>query len=213
MVVAGGKAGIVAGIISGILFFALRKGLGSAATFLGGVLVVGFLAIMLSPMSRYLENYVQDDQAATLTGRIDLWGVALPAVLQKPIIGHGYVSSAFISLQVNGIPWEAGHMHNGFLEALYDNGIIGFILILAIQIVIIRNLLHIIRHSAPDHYTYQIGVGCFAVYVNLLINGMANASFAGKAWHPFMLLLALVVVSDKLAEYLEKKGASGTLVG
>jgi O-antigen ligase len=90
-------------------------------------------------------------------------------------------------------------MHNGFLEALYNTGVIGFVLIVAIHVVIVRNLLRVVRRASPADYLYQLGVGCFAIYVNLLINGFANASFGGRALHPFMLLLALVVISNKLA--------------
>lgn len=199
MVVAGGKAGIVSGLISGILFFVLRKGFGTAAGFLAGALVVGMLVVSLSPLSRYLQNYAHDDQAATLTGRTPLWEVAIPAIEKKPILGHGYVSSTFVAVLVNGVPWEAGHMHNGFLEALYNTGLIGFVLIVAMHVIIARNLLRVIRRASPAEYLYQLGVGCFAIYVNLLINGFANASFGGRAWHPFMVLIALVVISDKLA--------------
>ena len=215
MVVAGGKAGIVAGLLSGILFFVIRKGFGSATAFVAGALVVGWLAITLSPMSRYLQNYIQsDDQATTLTGRTPLWEVAFPAILQKPILGHGYVASTFVSVQVSGVPWDAGHMHNGFLEVLYNNGLIGFVLVLAIHVVIVRNLLRVMRRVAPSDYLYQLGVGCFAVYINLLINGFANASFGGRAWHPFMVLLALVVISDKLVEaaYSDQRHVAPILV-
>ncbi|MGP8093770.1 MAG: O-antigen ligase family protein [Candidatus Sulfotelmatobacter sp.] len=205
MVFAGGKAGILTGLISGIIFFVWRRGFGSAVVFLAGALVVGAIVISVSPLSRYFENYVQEDQATTLTGRTPLWEVALPAIWQRPILGHGYVSSTFVSIQVNGVPWSAGHMHNGFLEALYNNGLIGFLLILLIHFVIARNLLRVTRHAPPTTYLYQLGVGCFAVYINLLINGFANASFGGRAWHPFMVLLALVVVSEKLVEILSSR--------
>jgi O-Antigen ligase len=200
MVVAGGKAGALAGLISALLFFILRKGIGSAALFLSVALIIGALAIALSPMGRYLETYSQEDQLTTLTGRTPLWEVAIPAIIQKPILGHGYVSSAFVSVVLNGVPWQAEHMHNGFLEALYNTGIIGFALILVIHVIIARNLIRVVRHTQPDSYLYQLGVGCLAFYVNLLINGFANASFAGRAWHPFMLLIALVVISNKLVE-------------
>lgn len=200
MIVAGGKAGALAGLISALLFFVLRKGIGSAALFLSAALVVGTLAIVLSPMGKYLETYSQEDQLTTLTGRTPLWEVAIPAIIQKPILGHGYVSSAFVSVVLNGVPWQAEHMHNGFLEALYNTGIVGFALILMVHIVIARNLIRVVRRSEPDTYLYQLGVGCLALYINLLLNGMANASFAGRAWHPFMLLIAMVVISNKLME-------------
>lgn len=203
MVVAGGKAGIVAGLIAGIVFFLLRRGFAAAAMFVVTAVVVGLLAITLSPMSRYFQNYVHDDELATLTGRTPLWQAVLPEIWQRPILGRGYVASTFVSIQVNGIPWEAGHMHNGFLEALYNNGLVGLILIVAIQVIIVRNLWRSVRHSAPADYSYQLGIGCLAIYVNLLINGLANASFGGRAWHPFMVLLALVVVSDRLVEIVQ----------
>lgn len=206
MVVGGGKAGIVAGLIAGVVFFMLRRGFGSAAMFVVGAFVVGSLAIMLSPMSGYLQNYVQDDELATLTGRTPLWQAVLPEIWKRPILGYGYVASTFVSVQIDGIPWEAGHMHNGFLEALYNDGLIGLVLIVAIHVIIVRNLWRAIGHSSPAEYSYQLGIGCLAIYVNLLINGLANASFGGRAWHPFMLLLALVVVSGRLAETVLPRG-------
>jgi exopolysaccharide production protein ExoQ len=209
MIVAGGKAGIVAGLMAAVIFFVLRRGFGSAARFLIGASVLSAVLVMVTPLGKYLRIYSDLDQAGTLTGRTPLWQAAFPAILQKPIIGHGYVSSAFVSVQVNGIPWEAGHMHNGFLEALYNTGLVGLFLILAVHFVIARNLLRVIRREDRTSYLYQLGVGCFAVYLDLFINGFANASFAGRAWHPFMLLLALVVISEKLYEFsLSKESRS-----
>ena len=213
MVVAGGKAGILAGIVSALLFFTFRKGVGSAAGFLAAAIVLGAILVIVSPLSKYLHIYSQLDQAGTLTGRTPLWEVAFPAILQKPVIGHGYVSSTFVSVQVNGIPWEAGHMHNGFLEALYNNGLIGLVLILGILVIMGRNLLRVIRLAPRTDFRYQLGVGCFAIYVDLLINGLTNASFAGRAWHPFMLLLGLFVISEKLAEVTSDEGSSREGIG
>ena len=39
-----------------------------------------------------------------------------------------------------------------------------------------------------------------AVYTNLLINGMFNATFSGRAGAPFMMLLALVIISARLVK-------------
>lgn len=199
MVVAGGKAGIVAGIVCAVLFFAFRKGVGSAAGFLAAAVVLGTVIVIVSPLSRYLHIYSELDQAGTLTGRTPLWEVAFPAILQKPILGHGYVSSAFVSVMVNGVPWEAGHMHNGFLEALYNNGLVGLVLIVGILIIVGRNLVRVIRRAPRTDYRFQLGIGCLAILANLLINGLTNASFAGRALHPFMLLLGLFIISEKLA--------------
>ena len=89
-------------------------------------------------------------------------------------------------------------MHNGFLETLYNNGLTGLVLILMVHVIIVYNLIRAIRRAPPTHFRYQLAVGCLAVYANLLIGGFFNASFGGRAWSFFMLLLALVIVSEKL---------------
>ena len=77
-------------------------------------------------------NYAASADGATLTARTELWGLAMPFIRNRPILGYGYASSRFISLQVGGVSWDPGHMHNGFLEALYNNGFLGLFLMLAI---------------------------------------------------------------------------------
>jgi O-antigen ligase len=128
---------------------------------------------------------------------VQLWIFVWPAILQKFIIGHGYVSSRFVSVAMPGTPFQAGHMHNGFLEALYNNGIIGLFAVLMVHVAIVRNLYKAIRGGLSQR-ARQLGIGCAAVYANLLINGMFNATFSGRANAPFMMLLALVMISTRL---------------
>jgi hypothetical protein len=45
-----------------------------------------------------------------------------------------------------------------------------------------------------------MAVGCLAAFVNLFINGMFNATFGGRPDAPYMMLIALVVVSIRLRQ-------------
>ena len=57
------------------------------------------------------------------TGRLRLWAMALRLWVSSPIIGHGFASAERMM----------GHVvHNGFIQVLAENGIIGEILYLAI---------------------------------------------------------------------------------
>jgi O-antigen ligase len=96
-----------------------------------------------------------------------------------------------------GTPFQAGHMHNGFLEALYNNGLIGLFLMLMIHVVIVRNLWKTMRGEVSPR-AQRLAIGSMAIYTNLLINGMFNATFSGRANSQFMLLLAMVIVSIRL---------------
>jgi len=203
MIVAGGKAAIVAGIVSGLAFFGLQRKLGATFGFILGIGAIFVLALMFTPLSAYISAYTHSGQVFSLTGRTELWAFVMPAIKQNFFLGHGYVASRFVSVKMPGTPFQAGHMHNGFLEALYNNGLLGLVLILMVHVAIVRNLVRTIRGDVPAR-AFQLAVGCSAIYTNLLINGMFNATFGGRAIPPFMLLLALFFISDRLSKEVRK---------
>lgn len=207
MIIAGGKAAIVAGILSGILFFCLQKRLGATLGFMGGIVVIFWLALMFTPLSKYMAAYTSSGQVTSLTGRTELWAFVWPAIKQKIVQGHGYVSSRFVSVAMPGTPFQAGHMHNGFLEALYNNGLIGLVLIVMVHVVVVRNLYRTIRGDVSPR-AQRLAIGCAAIYANLLINGMFNATFSGRAGAPFMMLLALVILSTRLVKEIRQPGTT-----
>jgi hypothetical protein len=197
MIIAGGKAAIAAGILSGLLFFGLQKRVGATLGFMAGIVVIFWFALTFTPLSKYMSAYTSSGQVTSLTGRTELWAFVWPAVKQKIVQGHGYVSSRFVSVAMPGTPFQAGHMHNGFLEALYNNGLIGLFLMLMIHAVIVRNLWKTMRGEVSPR-AQRLAIGSMAIYTNLLINGMFNATFSGRANSQFMLLLAMVIVSIRL---------------
>jgi O-antigen ligase len=200
MILAAGKAGIISGIISAALFFLLQKKIASSLGVLIGIAAIGFLLITVTPLGRYIRDYSESGQASTISGRTELWTSVLPAALASPIWGHGYVASRFASTEEDeSAIEEAGHLHNGFLEVLYNNGLIGLVLLLLMHFSILRNLLYVAKHPI-SRGAYFLAIGCSAVYVNLLLNGLFNASFGGHAYAPFMLFLALVLASEKLQQ-------------
>ncbi len=199
MIIAGGKAAIVAGILSGMLFFGLQKRIGATLGFIGGIAAIFWFALEFTPLSSYMEAYTSSGQVSSLTGRTELWAFVWPAIKQRIIQGHGYVSSRFVSVAMPGTPFQAGHMHNGFLEALYNNGLIGLFLIVMVHVVIVSNLWKTMRANVSPR-VQRLAIGSMAIYTNLLINGMFNATFSGRAGAPFMMLLAMVVLSARLAK-------------
>ena len=197
MIISGGKAGIIAGIASVTLFYVLQKRLAAGFGWLLGVLVLGGIILLATPLAAHFITYQEQGSLSTISGRTNLWKAAWPDILQRPIVGHGYLASRFLSEHVEGAFGGAGHMHNGFLEALYNNGLIGLIILVAIHLVIVKNLWRA-RKGPPDRNAQLLVVGSSAIYVNLLINGLFNATYGGRASAPFMLLLGLLVVSEKL---------------
>jgi O-antigen ligase len=202
--IAGGKAGIVAGVVSAIMFFALQKRVRLALGFLLAFLIVGAVLLATTPLGKYFEDYGRSGEASTITGRTDLWAAVWPTILERPIMGHGYIASRFLALDVENVGWQPSHTHNSFLEPLYNNGIFGLLFVLAMNFVIVRNLLGVIRHPASRD-AYYLGVGGLAIYVNLFISGIFNPTFGGVPDICFTMFLALLVVSMRLREISQRQ--------
>jgi O-antigen ligase len=163
------------------------------------MVLVGVLAVT-TPLGDYFHTYHEKEGAESFSGRTLLWKAVLPAIRQRPIIGHGYMSTEFMTFEVNEVGWAAPHLHNGFLEALYSTGVIGLVLILGICVAIPRSLYRALRRTPVTDPAYRIAAGCLSLYVFLLINGFFNSSFGGKATAPFILFLGLVAVGNRLLE-------------
>lgn len=198
MILAASKTGIMAAMIAGGLYFIVCRRFGSAMTFVAATLGLVAILALTTPLGGYLHAYRQGEGADSLSGRTILWAAVKPSIESKPILGHGYMASEFIALQVRDVGWAAPQLHNGFLEAAYNTGVIGFLLMVIIIVIIPTNLYRVLRRLPPTDPVYRVAAGCLSLFAFLIINACFNSTFGGKATAPFMLLLALLVVSSKL---------------
>jgi len=176
----------------------------AAARFLLILLVVGGATLAFTPLGSYLKYYIGSGQAGTVTGRADVWVAGWQLIKAKILLGRGFMSSRFLAYKIN-VSWQPGHLHNGFLEVMYNNGLIGLGVMLMLQGWIVRNLVSVMRAVDHDHPLHQLAVGCFAVYLDILINGLVSRTFGSRPDATFMVLFSLVFVSDRLLAAATKK--------
>jgi len=87
-------------------------------------LAVSAVAVLETPtvlstrISEYLHRGQTEEQFRSMTGRIDLYAEGLAAFEDAPIMGRGQWADRLIGI---------GHVHNSYLEALLDAGILGAI--------------------------------------------------------------------------------------
>ena len=206
MLLAAGKTGILGCIFGAVVFFMLQGKFKAAARFLLILLVVGGLVVAFTPLGSYLKFYMGSGQAGTVTGRTDVWVAGWELIKAKMLLGRGFMSSRFMAYKIN-VAWQPNHLHNGFLEVMYNNGLIGLVVILMMQGWIARNLVRTLRAVEHDHPLHQLAVGCFAVFLDILINGLVSRTFGSRPDATFMVLFSLVFVSDRLWVAAKKKAA------
>lgn len=220
MVLSGGKAGIAASIFCCMAFYLLQSKFKPAIGLLIGFVVVGIPLYLLTPFGRYMEKYMQSGQASSFTGRTGIWQGAISGIVQHPLLGHGFVATQFMSTHILDMPFAATNAHDSFLEALYNNGAVGLLLVLLVLAYIARNLWKAYRHPANLEGYGQLAAGLIAIFLDLLISGLVNATFAGRVRADFILLVGMVVISevmvrirdqapaDSVPEYSVEDGAS-----
>lgn len=196
MLLAVGKAAILSCVACTLFFFLLQKRFKAGAGWLLLVAAAAALVFFLTPLGSYFQDYGEHERVDTLTGRTELWELAVPAIKASPILGHGFMSSKFISESVD-LDWDAGQMHNAFLEVLYNNGCVGLLLVLVMNVCIMRNLWRVLRRS-HDPRSRTLASGCFALYSFLLLNGFVEPTFGGRPSCVFLVFQGLLVLSEGL---------------
>ncbi|HVH89020.1 MAG TPA: O-antigen ligase family protein [Terriglobales bacterium] len=196
MLLAVGKAAIVSCAVSTLLFFLLQKRIKAGAGWLLLLAGAAAMLLLLTPIGSYFQDYGEHERVGTLTGRTELWELAVPSIESRPILGHGFVSSKFIAEAVD-LDWDAGQLHNAFLEVLYNNGCLGLLLVLAMNACIVRNLWRLLRKS-DDPRARTLASGCCALYGFLLLNGFVEPTFGGRPSCTFVAFQAMLVLSDGL---------------
>ena len=203
LVLSGGKAAIVSAIVAGIVYFALQRKFARAGMLMIAIVVIGYFVVMFSPLSAYLRDYVDTEGANNLTGRTEIWALAWPMMMEKPLLGHGFMSAKFIGLRTD-IGFDPTQWHNSLLEIGYTLGAIGLWVYGALHVVTIKNLVRGYQHSLGERRI--LCIGCIALYLFILINAMVDSSFCGGTPSPgFMLFLVLLVASESLANPHRKK--------
>jgi O-antigen ligase len=203
MLLAGGKTGILGCIFAALAFFILQGRFKPAASFLGTLMVVGGLLAAFTPLGTYLKSYLKSGEAATVTGRSEVWATGWELIKAKMLLGRGFMSSRFVADKMD-IIWQPLHLHNGFLEVMYNSGLIGLFVTMMMQGWIVRNLVQAMRVIRQNHPLRRLAIGCFAVYLDILINGLVSRTFGSRPDATFMILFSLVFVSDRLLAAAKK---------
>jgi O-antigen ligase len=196
---AGAKTAFLAAAISVGLFFALRKRVLTGFAFVAAIGVLAVVIVSFTAVGTYVRDYMQNGELMTLSGRTDLWSAAWPEITSHLALGHGYVASKLVSLEVN-VPWYAGHLHNAMLESLYNNGLPGLAILLAINFFVATDLFSLYRHAARPEIRL-VAMSLLSLYAFLFLNGLTESYFGGQASSFYLLFLGLFGLSEWLKAY------------
>ncbi len=138
-----------------------------------------------------------DFHAATLTGRVDLWGEVINTyIAARPLLGYGY--NSFWTLDrvervTEAVGFIPGNAHSAFLEVFLGLGAFGFLAYVLIGLVGIIRAVQYYRISKDPVF------GFFSVLLILaMFHGLTESMFLFPSFSTFisMLILARLAFQD-----------------
>lgn len=137
------------------------------------VLILIFVFVDYSALFEHLTEAMarsESDSVTTLTGRTDIWEIALQKILESPVLGYGFHNGGLIisSEFETDYGWTTESAHNVFLQASLDLGFLGaFVLI----VIMVRALcLSLIQRDA-----LMIAFSLFVIIMGLVERSVAGA--------------------------------------
>lgn len=160
--------------------------------------VVGF--VILNNAVPLLEMIGKDP---TLTGRTDVWALALDRAADRPFLGFGYRAYWIEGNKIRLMATESwadhiNHGHNTYLDLFVELGYLGLVGFIAILGILFSNVFSRICHSNDYVNIWAISSICF-----ILIRGMAESTILQHAdinWVMFVYFSALFSGYRKAAQ-------------
>lgn len=109
----------------------------------------------------------------TLTSRTDIWAFAIKMIERKPWFGWGYEAFWGISFEAPSVREAPGfvakmpHAHNGYLDAILQMGVVGFVLLMALLLAALHAT-HRLAKREPLMAFFALATIVFAIGHNFL---------------------------------------------
>ncbi len=187
LIVAGGRAGWVGGVLALAVFAALAAryhGLNIHRRHYGGFVLVVLGALAVYALAFGWEFMWQRASIigeanvgrGMMSGRLDVWMKALQHIPDMPLFGIGLMNYRYLP---NAIDL---HPHNWLLQMLLEAGVVGTALFLAILMLIFQTFWAFARGNI-------YAAAAFAGLVGFVISGLANTSIFRWDWLVMMIFV------------------------
>ena len=187
---------------AGLFFIKFNKRLRPVHWWLIGGAVVVFILVAWLERNAILGLLGRKD---SLTGRVPLWIALIPFIKQRLFLGYGFGEvlwyTSFLEEFWKVAPWKASLAHSGYVEALLDTGLVGFLFYVAF---IFELGLFTVSYFLKQRNLYSLIFFVWFIYV-VLTNITENLLGTYESFNWLLLVISFVFT---LRERIEDKGIS-----
>ena len=158
------------------------------------------------------ENGV--DVYTVTAGRALIWPYVIAKIGEAPLFGYGrqaMVRTGLADFLAKSLGEGFAHPHNAYLELLFDNGLLGFAIIIPLYVLIVRRSISLFMD--PRHPFFTATGGATAAFVlALLIAAMGSQTFYPReGWMGMWCLFGLMLrVHADRAQWEQRQDTTDT---
>ena len=168
------------------------------------ILIIGFIALKGSDNLDFISGAARTDSVGSLSGRTTLWEESLGAFGERPLFGYGLTQGSEVLEATMGPAHGLAHveidprelsrrtLHNGYIQSLFDTGILGTAFY---GLIIVAAILRMLLKDRERRYAGVFFVLVFAAIGNLSENIIYAASVMPSA---FFWLIAVFALSARM---------------
>lgn len=171
-----GRSAILAFVAGAIVFLGLHKG---RKSFFVSVIFIMFLLLLLGLTDFYhvFWTYLIEKMpfVFTLSGRTTgVWSEGWRLFMSSPLLGYGF--------HADRIFLEGQHMHNAFLHAFTQAGLIGGLPFVAALIHVWISIMYIYRGPKEKHFSLPLEIPALVTFFSVLSITESTFAFYGAVW-------------------------------
>lgn len=161
----------------------------SALTRVGAMgISISAISLSVSPLAGDVSPWIlrNTDSLSTLDGRLGLWRYLVHVVFQRsPLIGTGFCAGAR-EYSLRYASWS-GSAHSAFVEALVGGGVAGFVLVIALWLVLGCYALMLVKMRSAFGFA-----ACALLVAVLIASNVGEGLQASPIGMTFWMLVAII---------------------
>lgn len=134
-------------------------------------------AMAATDLLAFWERGESAEQLGTLNSRTRVWGQAWELFVERPLLGHGFMSARGAFLDAFGL----GGAHNALFEVMVNSGLLGFAWWAALLVLAVREAVRLSTAGQPDG-PLLAGVLGALLGSTLTAGGLGQAATVQSVW-------------------------------
>jgi O-antigen ligase len=177
-----GSIGYTVLLVGSVFLWPLLKWRPKPRAFAIVVLSIATLCAVYYVSQNFTQVLARADRDPHMTGRVDLWQLAIAYIPAKPLLGYGYAAFWTYDSQParrirEAVHWdEAPHAHNAYIDLVLSLGALGIVIYFVAYFIVARDALRFFLHGTESYGKWPLSYLVFALLYQCTESGIVGGN-------------------------------------